>query len=164
MPFDALATGPVHKANTIAHVQVAAIPLRWIEGAPQVLLVTTRGRGQWIVPKGWPLGDYPDCESARREAFEEAGVTGRIETYSLGSFEYWKGEGKKRAFFEAHAFALHVDEVLTDWPERKARTRCWFTVQNAANLVRPDLSALIFEAAYGPRNAIRPKPALALMC
>lgn len=116
------------------------------------------------MPKGWPLGDYPDCESAKREAFEEAGVTGRVETYSLGSFEYWKGRGWKREFFEAHAFALHVEEVLTDWPERTARKRCWFSLQHAANFVRSDLSALIFEAAYGVRDAALPEPALTLMC
>jgi 8-oxo-dGTP pyrophosphatase MutT (NUDIX family) len=116
MPFDALSRDFSLKLNAIAHVQVGAIPIRWLDGAPQVLLVTTRGRGHWIVPKGWPLGDCPDCESARRQAYEEAGVVGRIETYSLGQFEYWKGEGKKRAFFHAHAFALHVDQVLPHWP------------------------------------------------
>lgn len=97
MPFDALHSDFALKPSTMAHVQVAAIPLRWLNGAPEVLLVTTRGRGQWIVPKGWPLGNDPDRHSAAREAFEEGGVTGRIETYSVGSFAYWKGEGKKRA-------------------------------------------------------------------
>lgn len=163
MRIDALTSDYILKPDTIARVQVAAVPIRWVDGAPQVLLVTTRGRGQWIVPKGWPLGDYPDCQSAAREAFEEAGVTGEIETFSVGSFGYWKGEGKKRTYFEAHAFVLHVGQILSDWPERSARKRCWFSLANASKLVRADLSALIVEAAYGVRERARAEP-VALMC
>ncbi len=64
-----------------ATAQVAAIPLRWTNGRPEVLLVTTRGTGRWTIPKGWPLADSLGAECAAREAFEEGGVRGRVEPY-----------------------------------------------------------------------------------
>jgi len=153
MPFDTLQIDFVSKPHQLRHVQVAAIPLLWAGGAPQVLLVTTRGQGRWITPKGWPLGDYPDAASAAREAFEEGGVIGRTEPYSLGSFDYWKGAGKRCVYFEAHAFALYVEEVLDAWPERTSRKRCWFSPETAAHLVgNRALADLILAAAYGRRT------------
>ncbi|WP_153885555.1 NUDIX domain-containing protein [Microvirga tunisiensis] len=41
------------------------------------MLVTTRGRKRWIVPKGWPVPGLQPYESAAREAFEEAGLDPR---------------------------------------------------------------------------------------
>jgi len=155
MPFDAISTVSAIRPGRVANLQVAAIPVRQLGGAPQVLLVTTRGQGAWIAPKGWPAGDYPDCESARREAFEEAGLLGRVEPYSLGSYTYWKGAAKKRAYFQVHAFALDVERELRDWPERKVRKRCWFSPETAAKLVsNAELGALILRAAHGVRARV----------
>jgi 8-oxo-dGTP pyrophosphatase MutT (NUDIX family) len=127
--------------------QVAAIPIRWTGGRAEVLLVTTRATGRWTVPKGWPMADSLGAECAAREAFEEAGVRGHIEPYSLGIYEYWKRAKKGRLFLQVTAFALHVEEVAWDWPERKERRRAWFSVDVACKLVaNDDLSALIREA------------------
>jgi 8-oxo-dGTP pyrophosphatase MutT (NUDIX family) len=127
--------------------QVAAIPIRWTGGRPEILLVTTRTTGRWTVPKGWPLADSLGAECAAREAFEEAGVRGHVEPYSLGIFEYWKRAKAGRVFLQVTAFALHVEDVAWDWPERKERKRAWFSPDVACKLVAyDDLSALIKEA------------------
>lgn len=127
--------------------QVAAIPIRWTSGRAEILLVTTRTTGRWTVPKGWPLADSLGAECAAREAFEEAGVRGHIEPYSLGIYEYWKRAKKGRMILQVTAFALYVDDVAWDWPERKERKRAWFSVDVACKLVaNDDLSALIREA------------------
>lgn len=127
--------------------QVAAIPMRWTAGRPEILLVTTRGTGRWTVPKGWPLADSLGAECAAREAFEEAGVRGRIEPYSLGVYEYWKQARRGRTVLRVTAYALHVDGVAWDWPERKERKRAWFSVEVACRLVANEaLSDLIREA------------------
>jgi len=112
-----------------------------------VLLITTRKQRHWIVPKGWAECDSaaPDC--AAREAYEEAGVTGRIEDYSLGTYAYWKQSSQGRLFFHVTAYALHVENVLSDWPERDRRKRAWFSPQVAAKLTGNDeLAALIMAA------------------
>lgn len=127
--------------------QVAAIPIRWTSGRAEILLVTTRTTGRWTVPKGWPLADSLGAECAAREAFEEAGVRGRVEPYSLGIYEYWKRAKAGRVFLQVTAFALHVEDVAWDWPERKERKRAWFSVEVACKLVaNDDLSVLIREA------------------
>jgi 8-oxo-dGTP pyrophosphatase MutT (NUDIX family) len=56
----------------------------------EILLVTTRGTRRWIVPKGWPIKGLRPAKSAAREAFEEAGVTGRIGPKPIGVFAYDK--------------------------------------------------------------------------
>jgi 8-oxo-dGTP pyrophosphatase MutT (NUDIX family) len=148
MPFDTSGLTKVSPRGCVAHLQVAAIPIRKLNAQAQVLLVTTRGRGAWIVPKGWPAADHSAGESAQREAYEEAGVAGRIEPHSLGAFMYWKRAGKKRTYFQVHAFVLRAETLLVDWPERGTRKRCWFTPKNAAKLVsNPELGDLILKAA-----------------
>lgn len=144
MPFDHIAEHHTLALMSAASAQVAAIPLRWTNGRPEVLLVTTRRTGRWTVPKGWPLADSLGAECAAREAFEEAGVRGRMEQYSLGTFEYWKRAKSGRVFLTATAYTLHVEETVLDWPERTERKRAWFTPEVAARLVNNDeLSTLI---------------------
>jgi hypothetical protein len=51
-------------------------------------------------------------------------------------------------FLQVAAFAMHVEQVLTDWPERKERTRAWFSPDVACKLANNDkLSVLIRTAA-----------------
>ncbi|MGB7917572.1 MAG: NUDIX domain-containing protein, partial [Rhodomicrobium sp.] len=62
-----------------ARRQVAALPLRLAKnGAIEILLVTSRDTGRWIIPKGWTSKRIKDCKAAAREAREEAGVKGKI--------------------------------------------------------------------------------------
>lgn len=147
MPFDLQADtalrAPLHTFSS----QVAAIPIRWVAGEPEVLLITTRGSGRWIVPKGWPMTDSLGAECAAREAFEEAGVVGEVERYSLGTFEYWKHSKRGRVFFEVTAYALHVKQTLPDWPERGSRRRAWFAPEVAARLTANDSLADLIRAA-----------------
>lgn len=146
-PFTEFNASKYFAAMSGATSQVAAIPIRWIGGRPEVLLITTRGTGRWTIPKGWPLADSLGAECAAREAFEEAGVRGRIEPYSIGSFEYWKRTKKSRTFLNVTAFALHVQEIAWDWPEREERKRAWFSPEVACRLAaNNDLAALIREA------------------
>ena len=56
----------------------------------QVLLVTSRGSGRWILPKGWPMDGKTPAASAAQEAWEEAGVDGTPDSRPLGLFSYNK--------------------------------------------------------------------------
>jgi 8-oxo-dGTP pyrophosphatase MutT (NUDIX family) len=79
------------KAKPAVRVQYAALPYRFNEaGTLEILLVTTRQSKRWILPKGWPIKGLRPPRSAAREAFEEAGVTGKIGAKSVGSFTYDK--------------------------------------------------------------------------
>jgi 8-oxo-dGTP pyrophosphatase MutT (NUDIX family) len=71
--------------------QVAALPYRFSEeGEVEVLLLTSRGTGRFVVPKGWPMKGRRDCDAAAREAPEEAGVEGFLGRSPIGAFSYQK--------------------------------------------------------------------------
>ncbi|MBC7767517.1 MAG: NUDIX hydrolase [Phycisphaerales bacterium] len=165
MALDFAVTGAPHASLRTTNSQVAAIPLRWSDGAPEVLLITSRGRSQWIVPKGWALMDCLAAECAAREAYEEAGVTGEVEQYSLGAFEYFKQTKQGRLYFEVTAYALHVERVLADWPERNKRRRSWFAPDVAAQLTGNESLSQLIKAAVQVefKPAARPQRAVGLL-
>jgi len=154
MPFTEINLGESLAAMSGATSQVAAIPIRWVGGRPEVLLITTRGTGRWTIPKGWPLAESLGAECAAREAFEEAGVLGRIEPYSIGVFEYWKRTKKDRTFLQVTAFALHVQEIARDWPEREERKRAWFSPEVACRLAANDELAVLIRAAVAVKAPV----------
>lgn len=131
--------------------QVAAIPIREGRGGPEVCLVTSRGTGRWIVPKGnVPHGvAFPDM--AAIEAYEEAGVTGHIDKRPIGSFTYGKRSptGEARGpLIRVDAYILMVLEELDEWPEKDQRQREWVPVAEAALRVQePGLVTLLLKLA-----------------
>jgi 8-oxo-dGTP pyrophosphatase MutT (NUDIX family) len=62
--------------------------------ALEILIVMTRQSRRWIVPKGWPIKRQTPSKSAAREAFEEAGVRGKIGARAIGNFTYKKTAGQ----------------------------------------------------------------------
>ena len=126
--------------------QVAALPLRQAkDGALEILLVTSRDTGRWIIPKGWPSKRLKDCKAAAREARQEAGVKGKILREAIGSYWYIKRElGGEGGPIEVRVFLLKVSKRCKRWPEKLERRRAWFDIEDAASRVSdPKLSSLI---------------------
>jgi 8-oxo-dGTP pyrophosphatase MutT (NUDIX family) len=127
-------------------LQVAALPYRQSgDGGFEVLLVTTRGGGRWMVPKGWPMHGKTHEAAAAQEAFEEAGVRGRANPVELGRFIHEKSSFPARSIrCTVAVFPLPVDEELASWPESGQRTRRWFSIEEAAQRVdSPKLASII---------------------
>ena len=102
----------------------------------QILLVTSRDTGRWVVPKGNPMLHRSGAETAAEEAFEEAGVRGEIGTRPIGSFRYRKRTRLLLAVTaEVRLFPLRVEQLLEQWPERHQRRRQWFSREEAAAAV-----------------------------
>ncbi|OBQ40099.1 MAG: NUDIX hydrolase [Anabaena sp. CRKS33] len=112
--------------------QSGVIPYRIIEGKLEILLITTRKRQGWVIPKGGLCKGMSPHESAAKEAWEEAGVLGRVTTEKLGNYQY----RKRGNIYRVNLFLLPVEEVLEDWPEATARERKWLEVNQAAELVK----------------------------
>jgi len=72
-------------SSSVAMKQSASIPYRIDQGRLRVLLVTSRTRRRWILPKGKVAPRMLPGRSAEREAFEEAGVLGRLAKDPIGS-------------------------------------------------------------------------------
>ena len=132
-------------------LQIGALPLRRREdGTLEVLLITTRTTGRWSVPKGWPIKGLKSHEAAAREAFEEAGVTGKPRQKPLGRYLYWKRMADHFALCKVKLFPLWVETELDDWPERGQRQQGWFSLADAAELVdEPGLRGLLGELELG---------------
>ncbi len=111
----------------------------------EILLVTSRGTGRWVVPKGNVGKREVPHMAAAREALEEAGVTGAVCPSSLGSYFYRKTLSSGAAIrAEVQVFPLAVTGELDEWPEAAQRTRRWFSLAEAAAAVdEPDLGLLI---------------------
>jgi phosphohistidine phosphatase len=119
--------------------QSAVIPYRRRDDALEVLLVTSSRRRRWVIPKGIVEPDLSPEASACREAFEEAGVEGRITGTCLGTYEYEKWGGT----CTVRVFPLRVERVHDAWPEDH-RDRRWLSPDDAAARVRePELKRLL---------------------
>ena len=120
-----------------ALLQVAAIPFRYERDSLKVLLLTTRRKRNWIIPKGWPIEGLNFRRSAEQEAMEEAGVKGSISKDPIGDFIYFKkiAPGQKVPCTVV-TYGLHVTEQLTDWIEKGQRDILWCSPLKAAKEVK----------------------------
>ncbi len=114
--------------------QSAVIPYRREGGRLEVLLITSRKRKRWIVPKGIVDLGKTASESAVNEAYEEAGVRGQISAAPVGEYSYHKWGGTCMV----QVFLLEVEEILEEWPEKQSRQRKWMTVEGAALAVEEE--------------------------
>jgi 8-oxo-dGTP pyrophosphatase MutT (NUDIX family) len=59
--------------------QFGALPWRiGARGTREVMLLTSRETHRWVIPKGWPMKGRKPAEVASQEAYEEAGLVGRV--------------------------------------------------------------------------------------
>ena len=67
------------------YVQSAALPYRVVDSQIEILLVTSRRKKRWVLPKGVVEPGMSPAESAAKEAWEEAGTEGDVTPRTLGS-------------------------------------------------------------------------------
>jgi 8-oxo-dGTP pyrophosphatase MutT (NUDIX family) len=126
--------------------QAGVIPYRIADGQVEVLLVTSRDTGRWVIPKGHVEHGMTAQSAACQEAWEEAGVSGEITTrMPLGFVPYLKRlEDGTLCGASIAVYPMLVDKQKTKWQERGERTRTWFPIEQAAELVNePALSTLL---------------------
>ncbi|MTI08072.1 NUDIX hydrolase [Roseibium denhamense] len=116
-----------------ARLQIAALCFRPGEDEPEVLLVSSRDTGRWILPKGWPEKGQPAFETALTEAREEAGVLGTATPKALGSFRSFKGlSSGLRLRTNVLVFKVRFDEQLQEFKEAGQRKCVWLPLSQAA--------------------------------
>ncbi len=104
--------------------QSAVIPFRFSKGVLQILIISTRKKKNWIIPKGIIEIGLSGKKSAEKEAFEEAGVQGKLLTKKIGNYSYKKWGGT----CTVNVYGLEVDIILDDWGE-DFRNRKWIEVR-----------------------------------
>ena len=132
--------------------QFGAICWRRRNDEVQVLLVTSRRRKRWIIPKGWPQDKSTPAQAALTEAWEEAGVEGKVKPICLGIYSYNKELIAGAAIpCVVAVFPVRVKKLRARYPERKERRRKWFPLKKAAEMVaEPELATLL--ARFDPAH------------
>lgn len=138
---------------TVVGEQIAALPLRQDgKGGFKVLMVTSRGTGRWVMPKGWEMNNHKPWAAAEIEALEEAGARGHVSHQKIGTYRYTKilDNGDALAC-EVRVYPMMVDRLQRDWKERKERKRRWFSLKAAARRVsEPELAELLLALHRAP--------------
>lgn len=129
--------------------QIAALPVRpSADGSLDVFLVTSRGSGRWIIPKGNPIRGLAPHEVAAREAREEAGLVGPVLPRLLGSFEFQRLRSAAGETCLVDVYAMHVEKQLRNFDEKRQRTVRLCSLETAVSIVcSPALAEII--AQYG---------------
>jgi len=130
----------IHSKLTGERVHVAAVCYRLKDDEPEFLLVRTRG-GRWTFPKGGVDGDATYAEAAAREAYEEAGVRGRIELEPFHCYFHSKrGRFRSRqSVVSVHAHLCEVERLLS--PKEDHRDPTWFSADKARRRLRDNRTA-----------------------
>jgi 8-oxo-dGTP pyrophosphatase MutT (NUDIX family) len=128
--------------------QVAAVCYRARGSAIEFLLVRT-GSGHWTFPKGSAEPGLTHAQAAALEAFEEAGVHGRMEEASFTRYVRRKGGKTKssarsgeRSTVKEIAIQAHLCEVSRlDPPQERNRNPTWFSADKAKRRLQEDRTA-----------------------
>jgi phosphohistidine phosphatase len=146
--------------STVPHhyyTQSAVIPVRERAGQIEILLITSRKKKRWVLPKGVKEPELSLVDSAAKEALEEAGIEGKIMEPAIGRYDYEKWGG----VCNVQVFVMRVEKVHPQWQEA-FRDRAWLSVEDAAQRVREDAlqqlirSVSMFLASHQPDTSASP--------
>jgi 8-oxo-dGTP pyrophosphatase MutT (NUDIX family) len=133
---------PSPKLFRLAHLrklrgceQVAAVCYRVRGASIEFLLVQTRG-GRWTFPKGGAEPGLTHAQAAALEAFEEAGVHGRIEEAAFAQYVRRKSGQRQATEISISAHLCEVSRL--DPPQEADRNRTWLSAEKAKSHLRAD--------------------------
>ncbi len=149
---------PFSEGGAAAKIQYGALCWRQSPAGVEVLLITSRDTGRWVIPKGWPMPGLAPEAAAAQEAWEEAGVEGVMNPVSLGRYGYHKVlSAEAQVPCAVAVYGLRVVRLAEKFPEVKERRRQWFPPEVAADLVHePELARIILR--FVPPREGRPAP------
>lgn len=133
--------------------QTAALCFRYKKESAEieVLIVTSRGSRNWIIPKGWPVKKKTLAESAAIEAFEEAGVRGKVLERAIGRYTYLKElDSGEVVPCIVDVFQIEAEILHERFKELGQRVIAWVSPVEAARRVREiELKSLLID--FRPR-------------
>lgn len=120
--------------------QSGIVPVRVSEKGFEVMLITTRKSGRWIIPKGIIEPDLKPEDSAAKEAHEEAGVAGDVIESVMEAYTYRKWNG----VCNVQVFPMLVTGEAAHWPEEGIRDRKWVRQEDVGRYIEnPELTEAI---------------------
>ena len=101
--------------------RIAVIPVIKKDKKCRVYLVTSRYKCKWIIPTGKHEKHLADREVALLEAYEEAGVGGRLDKSFCKCLNVKSPSGRKKR--KTKLYLIEVKKQFKKWPEHKQRRR-----------------------------------------
>lgn len=136
-----------------AREQAGVIPFRRKKGAIEVCLIRNKGHKKWKIPKGFiDPGETPE-EAALKEAWEEAGLTGKLVGDRIGSYKYEKWD----LTLTVAMYLMEVTDQEDKWDESRFRERSWSAANEAFALLKDHPIRPLLETA-ATRLERRKKP------
>ncbi|WP_017446168.1 NUDIX domain-containing protein [Gayadomonas joobiniege] len=140
-PYPHLSSQETRIRPAYYYQQSAVLPYRIKKDQIQLLLITSSKNNHWVIPKGIHEPGLSAQESAAKEAFEEAGIEGKVEACLLGQYEITKWQGQ----CTVKVYPMQVLHQLSNarWPESH-RQRKWMSLDEAKScLNNPQLEPII---------------------
>lgn len=124
----------------------------------EILLITSRTSGRWIIPRGWPMKRRKPHQAAAIEAWEEAGVRGRVRKEPVGRYTYLKMlDNGDVVPCVVDVFQIEVTRVEARFKERGERLLDWVRPDEAARRVRDiELKSLLVD--FHPKDRKKRQP------
>ena len=102
------------------------IPYRFLKGGGlEVLLITTKNK-KWGLPKGNMIRKLGPSRTALVEAFEEAGIAGKVNKKTIQCIH------KNTCLY---LYPMLVTKVYSSWPEESKRSRKWVKLSEATKII-----------------------------
>jgi 8-oxo-dGTP pyrophosphatase MutT (NUDIX family) len=129
--------------------QIAALPVQFADdGSLRLYLVTSRGGGRWIIPKGNPIPGLAPHEVAAQEAFEEAGLVGKVMPVCVGTFEFDRTRRIEGSKCLIDVYPMFVEKQLNKFDEQRQRRVLRCDLKTALSMVTSQPLAALIER-YG---------------
>lgn len=115
--------------------RVGVIPFSDKGSQSAILLITSLTRSRWILPKGKLDLQESHEDGCKREAFEEAGITGKVlNDFPITTLITSASQGKIEKF-PVTFYPFSVQKELDDWPEKQKRERRWVLLEDVRKIV-----------------------------
>jgi len=124
--------------------KVGVIPFDVKDDRIAILFVTSQRRGRWIFPKGDLKAKESHKKACKREAFEEAGVSGKILKNYPMTVTIGKSGNNGIEQVAVTYYPMLVTSQEDKWPEDDKRERHWGLLNDAPRVIdRHDFLELI---------------------
>ena len=136
-----------------SRLQAAALPWRVsTSGDVEVLLVTSRGTGRWVLPKGWPEGNEELSDAAAREGIGGSRRTRHRVVHRDRPLLLLQGTVRRRRRCQVPVFRWRSRRKPSGGPAPRARASLVFPGRGCAPRRRADLGRLIGQYCVNPRK------------
>lgn len=101
--------------------RIAVVPVFMSKTKLKIYLITSRKKRHWIIPTGKLEKKLSNRQVAALEAFEEAGILGKLDKHFRERMFLQSPSGKHER--KTTVFLLYVKRILKYWPEIHERKR-----------------------------------------